>query len=206
MKYTVVNYSNQICPNDFKGSISISQSGYGKLNTTANQKFSNNLLILVLESPHSSEYQPNGTPIHAANGTSGNNICKYLGAILNRSFSNNSNLMVDYDVFVINAIKKQCSLGIKPINPIIRESNFLDEWINGGEKDFISDVNGLLNQYSKNPNSEKVIVNLCTNGDFIDLKELVSNCLKNSGKFNTKFNLFKGPHPSSAQFTSCTFV
>lgn len=155
-------------------------------------------IVLILESPHINEFDSSGNPIAPAMGVSGQNIYKYFCAIINGASSgkqtaNNSNALEDFldnnaekeiCVYIVNSVQYQCSLGIKPICHIIKESNWVDEWFAG--PDFDKRCDGL--------NKEAFFINLCTSGVFVPMKEMVKERLIALGIIN---NYCEGPHPSS---------
>ncbi len=154
---------------------------------------SNPIVILVLESPHSAEYE-NNTPC-AANGTSGKNIADHLCDIFNNhgNFKNSSSILQQFldrnqentiDVWVVNSVQYQCSMGITPICHIIKEINWIDEWCER-KADFQDRVTLLCNR------GNFVVINFCTKGKCIPMKEIVEECLISQP--NIQGHYCKGP-------------
>lgn len=219
MRKTVKNYSTKACPDSIFGQVTYSSGSWDwcsynqerkKLLQSKNIKddlfrdFSNMssenpVIILVLESPHCAEYA-NAKPC-AANGRSGKNIFSYLCDVFNNpnissgaKFINNSSTLKSFlnnntsktiNVWVVNSVQYQCSLGITPICHIIKESNWIDEW-HSSRNDFIQRITGMADP------RDVLVINLCTQGVFVPMKEMVKNSLS---VFN--YNYCEGPHPSS---------
>jgi hypothetical protein len=111
-------------------------------------------LILVLESPHTDEFDKNGDPIGPANGPTGMNIRKYICDI----FGNGDQ---GYYLVLMNAIPFQCSLGVGTEH--FRDAVFNAAWNNGAiGKNFFEDR--LKKLLKKLQNKNVVIVNACTKG------------------------------------------
>ncbi len=218
MKIKVKNYSTKKCADSIFGQIEHKQCGWGWISLNKKrQKLlqaqsstgmvfkdykktrHNPIIILILESPHCAEHA-NAKPC-AANGRSGKNIFSHLCDVFNNpntssgaKFINNSPTLTSFlnnnidktiDVWVVNSVQYQCSLGITPICHIIKESNWIDEW-HSSRNDFIQRITDMADT------RDVVVINLCTQGVFVPMKEIVKNSL--SG-FNN--NYCDGPHPSS---------
>ena len=76
-----------------------------------NGKNKNKKIVVVLESPHTYEYDSQGKSKGPARGKTGNLFVKYFCELL-------SNVKLDqnciYDIILINSIRLQCSLGYNP--------------------------------------------------------------------------------------------
>ena len=216
MKTSVHNYSNKKCPDRIFGKIKkiganwkwtiIDKIREEMTGFNDDQKYKHlrkrgeqPAIVLILESPHSNEFNSSGKPIAPAMGVSGQNIYKYFCDIINGASSgnkqtaNNLNALVSFlnnnagkeiCVYIVNSVQYQCSLGIKPICHIIKESNWVDEWFAG--PDFDERCNIL--------NKEAFFINLCTSGVFVPMKEMVKERLNALGITD---NDCEGPHPSS---------
>ena len=216
MKTSVHNYSNKKCPDRIFGKIKkiganwkwtiIDKIREEMTGFNDDQKYKHlrkrgeqPAIVLILESPHSNEFNSSGKPIAPAMGVSGQNIYKYFCDIINGASSgnkqtaNNLNALVSFlnnnagkeiCVYIVNSVQYQCSLGIKPICHIIKESNWVDEWFAG--PDFDERCNIL--------NKEAFFINLCTSGVFVPMKEMVKERLNALGITD---NYCEGPHPSS---------
>lgn len=211
----VKNYSNKRCPDKPFGSITLRSNAwtwskihskrYANFTYKAPVKNSENfsaesVIIIVLESPHIEEFDFHGLPLCPANGQSGKSIYKYFCDILNSNTpkcnNNSKNLNSflsgknDLDVWIVNSIQRQCSLGITPMQHIIKESNWIDEWFSS-RNNFIKRINKVIKR------KDFFIINLCTNGVYVPMKELVKEkVLKLPGNEN---RYCEGPHPSSWQ-------
>lgn len=209
IKNTIAHFSTKKCPDELLGTVIVSNSGaqwgcliqktVSKKRGFVSQKASvassvksqtHKIIVLVLESPHISEFDEQGNPIRPANGATGRKIDKLLcNCINNTSSKTNVSFSGYYDVYVVNAVQKQCSLGIKPINRLIVETNFVHEWV-GPKQDLLNRISNII-QHSNSPDT--VIVNCCTKGNYVPLQELVMVELRKL----KKVILLEGPHPYS---------
>lgn len=160
-------------------------------------------LVLILESPHKNEYDNNGAPIRPANGTSGKNIYNHLCDVLNNpntgnKFNNANEKLQEFlsnhikntlTVWVVNAIQYQCSMGIVPINHMIKESNWIDEW-HSSRNTLVKRLNNFMDN---SVCSSAFYINLCTIGNYIPMKTIVGESIKPV----SNNNYCEGPHPSS---------
>ena len=224
MKTKDVKYSSKLCQDDVFGQLkqisanrwmwfSIHNKRYKKLRVPSTIKEiievdnKNPKILLVLESPHRAEYKEDGSAICPANGSSGKNIYNYLCNLFNdignlgkKNYINSCNTLKNFlqnnkdkiiDIWIVNSIQKQCSLGIEPINNIIKESNWIDEWCSS-QNDLIKRCENIIGNMEK---QNYFIINLCTRGIYIPMKQLVENEFVSSNSFNCFY--CKGPHPSS---------
>lgn len=197
------------------------QGSYG-LDSQGQFNTDNKDIVLVLESPHRSEYNKgNGSAIKSANGKTGDKIEKQLSPKINDMLINNQ-ILIDqaYNVYAVNAIQYQCSCGLKPIQTELRNSIFRMLWPSLKE-DFINRIKQL------NP---VLIINMCTGGvssisdhikktasvanvnDYIKRllsKELPLNLLVHMSLIdyigtNRNINYFYCVHPSSRSFSKCS--
>lgn len=110
------------------------------------------VIILILESPHTAEYEYL-TPMPAAGdgyGETGRGLrTLFHEACPVHLFLSNG----DYPIVLMNAVQYQCSLGFKP--KVFRNEVFLQCWDSFGEQDFES---RLLSAYRNND----VVINCCT--------------------------------------------
>jgi hypothetical protein len=85
------------------------QNGTGKFNDQPTTKVTHQVIVLIIESPHKDEYDSQFHPIAPAQGSTGNNIKKYICKILNKhgnlGLKDNS-----YDLIVCNPVQFQASL------------------------------------------------------------------------------------------------
>ncbi len=218
MKIKISNYSTAKCNDSIFGQIKynngcwfwkslnkkrhqlLRQSQQNVTFKNYNKTLSNNpIVILILESPHSDEFTNKKNPC-AACGISGKSIANHLCDIFNNNakYKNNSNILKSYlnnckastlDIWVVNSVQYQCSLGITPVCNLIKESNWIDEWY--------SKRNNFLSRfaYLQNGNQNYVIINLCTKGVFVPMKEIVKDLLTTNNIIQN--NYCEGPHPAS---------
>ena len=209
-------YSYYLCPDQYVGLIKDFKEDDKKTKDDFPVRYNigvvENILILILESPHRDEFyaeavkDENGTVIHhkgdpigPANGPTGRNIRKHIAEI----FPNFSN----YHLILMNAIPFQCSLGLdlnnnKP-NQKTRDEVFKAAWDNDaiGKEFFEGRLRVLLDKLPKN-SKNVVIVNACTK-DNDDKKQSgrktnVTNVIKELIKTKTAVKeVWETPHPSS---------
>ena len=164
------NFSGQMCPDQYVGVIAYFKDKQGKItekfpkrvnifadetDNIGNIPNAKNILILVLESPHTDEFDENGNPIGPANGPTGRNIREHIAKI----FPNFSN----YHLILMNAIPFQCSLGVGTEH--FRDAVFNAAWNHDaiGEEFFKGRLRVLLDKLPKN-SKNVVVVNACTKG------------------------------------------
>lgn len=99
------------------------------------------LLIMVLESPHKDEFKE-GKAIAPAQGTTGENIGKYLERQHRHLPSLARVASGRYRLVLMNAVKYQCSLGVSPTS-LFRDLVFRQVWERFGKEDFV----GRLTKY-----------------------------------------------------------
>ncbi|MCP3104495.1 hypothetical protein LZ198_37100 [Myxococcus sp. K15C18031901] len=159
------------------------------------------LLLMVLESPHEGEFDQNMKPKGPAQGTTGENIGKYL----ERQHHHLPHLATvahgRYRLVLMNAIRYQCSLGVSPTS-IFRDFIFRKVWEQGGRTNFVT----RLKKYLKGVENQLIFV-CCSKGetilpvkngsDMADLRDLVYDAAK---KVVAEDRLFRRPHPSSGWF------
>ena len=121
----------------------------------------NNPIVIVTESPHIDEFNKvnitdftSNVPVNArpVNGVTGQNIMQYLVGLLENERV--KLLPGSYPIIVINAIQKQCSLGLD--TKISRTKNFIRLWPNG--------KNNLSIRFTGI--TPTLVINACTIGDF----------------------------------------
>ena len=185
------------CPDMFVGLINLNQNSfhtilvpYGKL-----QKCDLPLIVMVLESPHKSEYSIDGFPIGPARGRTGDNIKLYL----KNHLKNNNFFPGCYKLLLVEAISYQCSNGNSLYNnkknQKRRDDMFKMMWLCGGMKYFEK----RMRLYKPN-----VVINSCTggfgessSGSNQTLKSLVQ---KSIDRVCLKSKMFCSSHPSSRWF------
>ena len=198
------HFSGKLCPDQYICNIEIIKNYYFNQNTRKNifpkdsvtvieKNIPNaeNILILILESPHKDEFDKNGEPLGPANGTTGRSIREHIAKI----FPNFS----DYHLILMNAIPFQCSLGVATEH--FRDNVFKAAWDDDkvGAGFFEDRLKKLL---KKLQNKNVVVVNACTK-DNDDKKQNgrktnVTNVIKELIKTKTAVKeVWETPHPSS---------
>lgn len=195
-------FSSQKCPDDSSARIKLTFDGrMFKEIDGAVDEFNVQSIYFILESPHKSEYDSFGIPKGAAKGTTGRKFKDSVIDVLNLlELKKNIFKKSNYEIFIINAIQYQTSLGELPKE--YRSVVFQILWKIGCDKLFQEKINRI------NLEGEVIWINSCTNGDisrkqpevneFIaslslwkdcdigvedksNLADLVQNCLENSG-------------------------
>ena len=126
-----------------------------------------NILLLILESPHTDEFDKKGEPIGPANGTTGTSIRKYICDIFGNGYQG-------YHLVLMNAVPYQCSLGIATKH--FRDDVFKIIWENGCRKFFIDRLSQIIRK-------NIVIANCCTKGDDknMPLYQYVAEAIEETG-------------------------
>lgn len=136
------------CPDQFVGVISdIERSSDFTCRTPASERPSDlPCVLLVLESPHISEFDACPGP---AKGSTGRNIVKFLREALGTQDKK------DFGLLLANAVQFQCSLGCRTSE--VRDAVFLDVWASGGSADLEARLRTLYRDGD-------YVVNCCTRG------------------------------------------
>lgn len=203
-KKTHINYSNKKCPDELMGVFDFNSKSWVKANqnkrsqnVTKPQTLINplkiqansNSILIVLESPHIDEYDiKTHYPIAPLNGSRtkfSNNFYKYINTKLPL-------LSGQFNVYLINAIQYQCSLGISNVTKLVKEINFANEWGKKGKRDFIERMNKIIKKIKRN---DFFIINCCTKGQTIKTKEFVESAIKEVNGFD-KQRYARLTHPS----------
>lgn len=180
----------------------------GEYVTVENSMITDKKIVIILESPHVNEFNGKGLEIQPANSTTGDNIKEKFDKILEVLLEKNEITVTDkFDIYLVNAVQFQCSLGIQPLPTTIRDDIFKKIWVNGGKENFIG-------RLIIDDNFPDIIINCCTGGitkleckkDKFNSEEslnvLVSKALDEKyneiAAFPCKY--FYSPHPSSAHF------
>lgn len=151
------------------------------------QKFQNDILVCILESPHRAEFlnTPNSNWGYAAMGQTGKQFDRYFYQKLSQNHSNITSRT--YDVVLLNSVQFQCSGGFCPLCKTARDENW-NIMINNDQ------VYGDLLQRIKALNP-KYIINLCTTS-YINLQLILHKKLLASGILQGA-SFTHGRHPSS---------
>lgn len=144
------------------------KSGVERIDFVGNSDVEENVIVIILESPHVDEYEGN-MPIGPAQGKTGDNINKYLCTILDeavqREILNVNSKFPKYDLVLMNAIQYQCSLGMDPI--LFRDYCFMKLWETEQIiESFHERLSLILKKYN---NGHVILINGCTLGSHIDL-------------------------------------
>lgn len=210
------HFSGKLCPDQYICNIEIIKNYYFNQNTRKNifakdsvtvieKNIPNaeNILILILESPHTDEFDENGNPIGPANGTTGYNIREHILDILGNGYKS-------YHLILMNAIPFQCSLGFslskkEKENKKRRDEVFSAVWDNDaiGKEFFEGRLKKLLDEL-QNKGKNVVVVNACTiatDKNFEDLHCMACKIIQDVMKKN-KFALtfYHTVHPSSGHW------
>ena len=151
-QYVVGKTISEPMPGDYVKRIPLFR-GQGDGVIEANIPEAENIMILILESPHQKEFDRKGEPIGPAMGPTRENIENHLKTV----FPNFS----DYHLVLMNAIPFQCSLGqsSKPL----RDWMFVKTWEAFGKDFFQTRLTYLLDSLKRKGN-RVVVVNACTQG------------------------------------------
>ena len=180
--------TNNICSNGKKRN---------KVSCKAIKRRNLSLICIILESPHSSEYDGNA-PIGPAMSHTGRNISDHIEDVLNDAIQKNIIKFCDgeYSVLLMEAVSYQCSNG----NDLSNENNknkrnrvFEALWEKGGKRNFVKRIK------KYNP---VLIINSCTGGlqnkdDVEFLNGMVNASLSSLNYSTQKVNTC---HPSSSWF------
>ena len=148
-------------------------------------KDNNPIIVVVLESPHISEFCITGQNFTTAPawGATGDKFNTQFIKLLNNYLSSKIN-KTSYDVYLVNAIRYQTSLGMSPICSLLRDYVFKDMWNNLGFADDFKERINIL--------KPDVVINAVTK----NLKQLVDKEIKSTLQGNRcLFNASK--HPSA---------
>ena len=145
-------------------------------------------LILILESPHTSEFAKNGLGEKPApaRGATGYLIRQHILSISDLIPTPNVELML------MNAIQWQCSLGERPLKKRQRDAIFSEFWKTGGAADF----GARLKDYVR---PGDIVFNCCTKGSTAGkpLQELVQEVICATLYEMHDVSAFVGKHPAS---------
>ena len=139
---------------EFFSMIEITNGKCSFTNSVENKEKQN--IVIVLESPHRSEYNDVGTAIRSANGNTGKKLKANLEQKIDKVIKNGRLKLGDdaYNLYAVNAIQYQCSFGLKPIQPELRNTVFRTLWPSL-KVDFLNRIKKL---------EPIVIINMCTGG------------------------------------------
>ena len=154
-----------------------------------------NFVILILESPHQSEYSPSLTKPLPAQGKTGIKICNYLIDVLNNSNGKNKRNVIgvngSYKLALIESVNYQCSEGINIGDGKIRDNNWLKYYYRNGSINLVKK----LDYFISNSNNNVIVINACTNSTNKHLQKRVEKTILSL--FSSKIEYFSCQHPSS---------
>lgn len=153
----------------------------------------NNLIVILLESPHKNEFQRNNTDLEAkgpAMGATGTLFNKHFVKFFKSSniyhyLENNK----EYHVILVNAIQYQCSCG-KTLQSYVNKKTRDENWKYCFEKEELNDLSRRLDAIKP-----FAIINLCTKG-FCNMQLMLYDFLKCRKELYTY-----GTHPSTWNFS-----
>src|SRR5450830_340915 len=155
----------RLCPDQYVGKVtSIGANKTFQIRQPASERPSNQpCILLVLESPHVSEFKGEPAP---ANGTTGTSIARYLRMVPGLELTDG------FGLILINAVQQQCSLGKPPER--FRDKIFREVWAGGGQVYFAARLKRLFRP-------DDIVVNCCTKGSSskteIQLRVLVQHTI-----------------------------
>lgn len=141
-------------------------------------------IVLVLESPHVEEFLQ--TPYLPAQGETGVNIKGYLDNLLYQ-IREDIDSKKKYEIYLVNSLQYQCSLGQK--TEVYRDEIWNALW---EKKIFVDDFVKRLNKL--NPN---ILINLCTDSSKNGRREKVQKIILSRYAVKKDIVSFTGSHPSS---------
>ena len=151
------SYPNK-CPDKIYGKYNKVSSQFEPGERDIEQNEQECAIILVLESPHTYEFDSDKHGIGPAKGPTGRNIKKYLGEIIDEELQEQA-----YDLVLINAIQLQCSLGCDRLH--YRDAMFLYHW---EQEKYRRDFRDRLETIVKNYCKGGIVINCCTKGEHND--------------------------------------
>lgn len=145
----------------------------------------NNIIILILESPHTDEFAENKIN-GPAFGQTGKNINNYLVKTLNKKSRLKNYILPEEKtckIIIVNAIQYACSCGINL--DVLKDSMLKNVWEHDEVKE---DFRNRIEIIKKASTKKLVVINCCTK----PIKESVGNEIKKV--FNE--NIYEAPHPA----------
>jgi hypothetical protein len=141
-------FEERRCPDQFVGVITNIERSFGFECRVSSSERPSNLpcVLLVLESPHTSEFGASPGP---AKGSTGRNIVRYLRQVPGLQDKG------DFGLVLVNAVQFQCSLGRRTSE--VRDAVFFDIWTTGGRTDFETRFRTLYRDGD-------CVINCCTRG------------------------------------------
>ena len=192
------NYSPCLCPDQYVGKIGKFDKDFNTRKPVFSNKWNvinipqgENIMIMILESPHKDEFNKDGKPIGPAVGKTGENIRDYIEAIFKKKIEGFQN----YHLILMNPIPFQCSLGVS--SGTFRDEVFAKSW-EEEEKKFEERLDSLLKALN---GKTVVIVNACTQekvGKKKRKQNVTESIKKVIGTYKSVKELWEAPHPSSS--------
>lgn len=163
-----VSVLRTMCPDQYVGNIYQYSDLSGDFPTRINADLicgARNKILLILESPHNKEFV--GVP-GPAKGKTGNLIRKHLLQIVENDLGEHC------EVFLVNAVQYQCSLGYAP--KLYRDRIFRKSWASFARQCFAGRLELLCN------NMPTLVINACTTGKKLSgtptLQDLVEDAIR----------------------------
>lgn len=185
-------FRERLCPDQYVGKIEQPEHWnnfkrepiFGDEWNVQNVPMEENIMIMILESPHKKEFDKNGTPLGPAMGQTGINIRKHIWEIFG-PLCRNSHLIL------MNAIPFQCSLG--EATKLHRNDVFANAWKNEtiGKTFFMDRLDLLLQKLSR---KDIVIVNACTEDEKTFRREKITKAIT---EIVGGIKIYGTTHPSS---------
>lgn len=144
-----------MCPDQYVGLIADNKANGALLRRQpASMRSTDRAVLLVLESPHTKEFEGDLGP---ARGPTGANIARFIEEVPGLADVGRLPLLL------VNAVQYQCSLGKKTIR--YRDRVFRAVWENGGREDFASRIRAIYR-------TGDLVVCSCTKGAMTGRDEL----------------------------------
>ncbi len=169
------------CPDQYLGKVArFFEIPLSEARAAIQQRTSEPCILLILESPHKSEFVGESGP---AKGFTGEMIKQHLKTVIGLADIEN------YGLILVNAIQHQCSLGSN--TTVYRDRIFRAVWSNGGASNFQSRIVSLFQPGD-------LIVNCCTKGNDYELYDPLRNLVEVALKASLpNIASLRRTHPSS---------
>lgn len=185
-------YNYRLCPDQYMGKV---QNKKWKRKNIFDENgdvileeipYGEGAMIVVLESPHIEEYDVNGPPNGPACGATGENLHKMTDLTIFQEYAK-------YQLYIINAIPFQCSLGDRKMT--CRDRVFTAVWNKNetGKGYFAKRLNNLIKTLLEKDNTI-VLINACTVGN--NRKRNVQKVIKSLHVYE-KIMSFQIEHPAN---------
>lgn len=171
----------RLCPDQYVGTLAgLKTNDQFQRDSAANRAPGVKCVLLILESPHTSEFRGALGP---AAGSTGSNIRRYLRQVLGKLWR------AEFGLMLVNAVQYQCSLGVH--TSVFRDEMFRAAWDGWAKGDFEKRIK----RYYRD---DDLVLNACTDGKpskLPKLQHLVRIAIQDS--LPKKCQSFEANHPSS---------